>query len=292
MKSSTRKAARGLGTETPPAGRVGERLRDSGKLTDRDIDRILVAQTRGRRRFGETAVDLKLVTEGEIQMALSQQYNYPHFQSQDFGWSSDVFSAREPFGAQSEAIRTLRSDLVLRGYGDEKKILAVVGSRAGDGTSILAANLAVSFAQLGERTLLIDANLRKPSQRFLFGLADGSGLSDVLRSRCALNEAITQMHPVDNLSILTSGPAPPNPQELLSQMGFSYLIETGTLAFDIAIIDTPPMMEFADAQVISRRAGACVCVCRRNRTSVADIAQVKSLLERSGVQAVGAVVWD
>jgi protein-tyrosine kinase len=292
MNGSTRRTVRGVGSDQGPPGCIGDRLRKAGKLTDHDIIRIVNAQTRGKMRFGEAAVELNLLTAEEIQMVLSQQFKYPYFQSGDVTWSQDLFLANDPFGAQSEAVRSLRSDLVLRGFGDAKKIIAVTGGRAGDGTSTLAANLAISFAQLGERTLLIDADMRKPRQQSLFGLADGAGLSNLLNGRCTMNDVLSQMRPFDNLTVLSAGAIPPNPQELLSQVGFSYLIETAPAAFDLVIIDTPPILEFADAQVVSRRAGACLCVARRNKTTLADVAQVKMQIERSGAQAAGAVVWD
>lgn len=290
--ASIRRATSGARSDGPSLGRIGDRLRDSGRLTEEDINRIVMAQARGKLRFGEAAVELNLLTAEEIQMVLSQQHKYPYFESRNLIWSRDLFSAQNPFGAQSEAIRTLRSDLMLRGFGDGKNVIAVVGSRTGDGASVVSANLAISFAQLGERIILIDANMRKPKQHVLFGIEDGPGLSSVLSGRCAMNDVVALMHPFENLTVLGAGPVPPNPQELLSQVGFSYLIETAPASFDLVIIDTPPILEFADAQIIARRAGSCLCVARRDKTSLSDIGQVKLQLERAGAQAVGAVVWS
>jgi receptor protein-tyrosine kinase len=273
-------------------GRIGDRLRESGKLDENDINRILLAQSRSNSKFGEAAVELNLLTAEEVNVALSQQYTYPVLQSEAMAWSPEVFAARDPFGAQSEAIRTLRSELVLRGIGDSTKTIAVVGSNRDDGASIASANLAVAFAQLGERTLLIDANMRDPRQHLLFGIAESRGLSSVLDGRCAMSDVVSQMHPFENLSVLTAGPPPPNPQELLGQIEFAYLVETAPAAFDLVIIDTPPLQEFADAQTVARRAGSCLCVARRHNTKLSDIAQLKAQMDRAGALVVGAVVWD
>jgi chain length determinant protein tyrosine kinase EpsG len=203
-----------------------------------------------------------------------------------------LFAAHQPFSRQSEALRTLRSQLMFRWFNDKRKSIAVTASRSGEGASCLAANLAIVFAQLGERTLLIDANLRNPSQQYLFGLASVPGLSNLLSGRCDADDVFNPIRPFDNLSVLCAGAAPPNPQELLSQIAFSYLVETAPACYDAVIIDTPPTLEYADAQVVSALVGGCVLATHRHQTRLADIEQVRRQLEPSGAQMVGAVIYE
>jgi capsular exopolysaccharide synthesis family protein len=133
--------------------------------------------------------------------------------------------------------------------------------------------------------------MRNPRQHLLFGLQGGAGLSSVLSGRCSTNDALVTLLPFDNLTILCAGAIPPNPQELLSQVAFSYLLETAPSAFDIVIVDTPPILEYADAQLIANHAGACLYVTRRDKTTLADIAQAKLQLGRTRTEIIGAVAW-
>ncbi len=203
-------------------------------------------------------------------------------------FSPSLVMATHPHGLQSEAFRSLRSEVALRWINDRRKALAVTSSKSGHGASMVAANLAIAFSQLGERTLLIDANLRRPSQHHLFGIAAVAGLSGLLGGRASVSDVLTKVTSVQNLSLLCAGDIPPNPQELLSRVGFSYLVETAQ--FDVVIVDTPPILEFADAQLVAALTGGCLLAVRRDVTRVADVHRVKLLLEPSGATLLGAVV--
>jgi protein-tyrosine kinase len=268
---------------------LGKHLLDAGKLTEPDIARIVEAQRRSNLRFGEVAIALGLLSNNEIQEALSRQFDYPYLGSDAPELNPLLFTANQPFGAHAEALRTLRSRLMLTWFNDRRKTIAVTASRAGEGASILAANLAIVFAQLGERTLLVDANFRRPRQHDLFGLNSGAGLSKLLTWRCDAKDVLVPVLPFQNLSILSTGALPPNPQELLSGVGFSYLMETAPASFDIVIFDTPPILEFSDAQIVAARSGGCLLATRRHQTRLSDLERVKELLELSTTALVGAV---
>jgi chain length determinant protein tyrosine kinase EpsG len=208
------------------------------------------------------------------------------------GLSPELFALARPHGRQSEALRTLRSQLLMRWFTDRRKSIAVTSARRSEGCANLAANLAVSFAQLGERVLLIDANLRDPQQHHLFGLDAPSGLSGLLSERCDVEAALATLAGFESLSIMAAGAVPPNPQELLNRIAFSYLIETAPRLFDVILIDTPPMLEFADAQLIASIVGGCILTTRRHRTRVDDVEEIKRQLQGSRIEIVGAVVLD
>jgi len=271
--------------------RIGAILIDEGKLRIQDAERILRAQKEHAMRFGEAAVFLGLVSESDIQRALSLQHDYPYLLPNESRVSRKLEAAYQPFGKQGEALRALRSQLLLRWFSGEpeRRTLAIVSPDRGDGKSVLCANLAVVFSQLGERTLLIDADLRHPTQHQLFSLGNGSGLSTILSRRAEI-DAIEPIPAFENLFVLPAGAVPPNPQELLSRSQFALLLETAAARFDVILIDTPAANEYADAQTIAVRSSGALLVTRKHRTRLRDADQLAQTLTRLSAHMVGAVI--
>jgi receptor protein-tyrosine kinase len=174
------------------------------------------------------------------------------------------------------------------------KVLAVVSPGASEGRTFIAANLAVVFAQQGERTLLIDADLRSPTengQRSLFKLASGAGLSGILAGRASLD--IAQPIPsLPGLVVLPAGARPPNPQELLGRISFSQLLFEAGETFDVVLVDTPNGTQYADAEIIASRAGAAMMVTRKDQSRLPDSALLARRLIDDDVALVGAVLND
>jgi len=270
--------------------RLGELLHTNGTLTEQDIQDIFAAQMEHGERFGEAASRLGLVSEQDVRRALARQVDFPRVASGESALSPELIAAYRPDSKRAEQLRTLRSELVLRWFGRGNSVLAVVEARQGQGSSALAANLAVTFAQLGERTLLIDADLRAPTQHRLFGLTPKYGLVDFLKGREALDKIPTEVLGFSGLSVMCAGAPPPNPQELLGHLSFGYVIETAPAKYDVVIVDAPPTLECADAQLIAARAGGAVLATKRHRTGVADAIRVRSQLERAGAALLGAVI--
>ncbi len=147
------------------------------------------------------------------------------------------------------------------------------------------------FSQLGERTLLIDANMRDPRQHIIFNLKENRGLSDIVAGRAGL-DVVSQLEFFENLSVLGAGTIPPNPQELLNRASFSYFINQANNNYDIVIIDTSPATISADAQAVVARCGGALLVSRLNHTRLADITELRSQIAVTGAQVVGAVIND
>jgi protein-tyrosine kinase len=270
--------------------RIGEILVSSGVLKESDLEKILVTQRKRGMRFGEVAIAMKYVTERDLRRALAQQFEYPFVTPGQSALAPTLAAAYEPFAKYTEELRTLRSQLLMRWFGSHGTALAVVSPRSGDGCSTLAANLALVFAQLGERTLLIDANMRNPSQYGLFGLDPNEGLAEVLNGRIGIENAVHRIAHFENLYVLPAGAPPPNPQELLSRLSFTELLEELSSRFDVMLLDTPPLLDFADAQIVAARAGGCLLGTRRHTTTMADIARVKSQLNSNITTILGAVI--
>ena len=270
---------------------MGEQLVRSGKLSDHDIYRIIAMQDRSGQKFGEIAVDLGLVSEADVQEVLADQYSYPSEMVDIEAFHASLVTAVKPASARSESFRTARSEIILRWMSIDNKCLTVTAARARQGASVVSANLAIVFAQMGARTLLIDANLRTPNQHDLFRIEAGPrGLSMLLTQRCALGDVLRPISPYRNLQLLPAGPTPPNPQELLSRPTFTALIERVHADFDVVIVDTPPILDFADARMIAHATGACVLAVQRDVTRIADMDRVKATLQPGGAKLLGAVL--
>lgn len=268
---------------------IGELLLRAGKLDEAAIAQVLSAQRDSGRRFGEIAVSLGLLREADLQLALARQFDLAGGDA-SANLDAALFAARESSGERVEALRRLRGELKLRCFKAEPRPLAVVAPRAGPDAGALAANLALAFAQIGERTLLIDANLRNARQHQLFALPQREGLSNLLIGRLPLAEALAPVRGFPNLSVLCAGAPAPNPHELLSRDSLATLMEAVAVNFDIVIVECPPALEFADAQIIAAACGSCMLVAQRDRTRIDDIEAVKSMLAPTGTPLVGGVV--
>lgn len=277
----------------PPegAGRgIGQILVESGRLSADDAERILEFQRDSRARFGEAGRALGLITEDDLRFALSVQFDYPYL-GRDSGLSRELVAAYQPSSHQVEELRALRSQLMLRWFSTspDHKGLAVVSADRGEGRTYLAANLAIVFSQLGERTLLIDADLRTPRQHQLFDLGKQAGLSDLLAGRAGL-EAIVPIPALRDLAVLPAGALPPNPQELLGRPQYLRLLQSLDEDYDVIIMDTPAASHCADAHTVAVRAGAALLVARQGVSSLPKLAQLTHGLREFGVGVVGSVL--
>lgn len=268
---------------------IGRILVDMGRLTERDVHRVFKLQRKHGLRFGDAARRLRLVNDDDIEYALSIQFNYPYLKRGQGVLGTELVTAHDPFDGQSEAIRDLRTQLHMRWVAANRKVLAVMSPDSRDGRSYLAANLAVAFAQLGEPTLLVDADLRVPRQHRIFGLPGGCGLAQVLSGRGGIGDA----EPVpyfEGLSVLTAGTAPPNPLELLSRAGFARLLAEARTAFSVIVVDTAATARGADAKVVAARSDGILLLARRDRTRLAALENLRRALDSCSVPVVGAVL--
>ena len=273
---------------------LGGILIDSGLLKPEDAERVLVVQREHNLRFGDAAVRLGLLSEDDVQYALSRQFSYAYLRNMPGDKkpvSEELVAAYQPFSPRVEQLRAIRSQLMLRWFdkADQRQVLTVVGTERGEGRSHLAANLAVVFSQLGERTLLVDADLRHPRQHELFYLENKVGFSTVLSGR-SREEAIVRIPDLAGLCVLPAGPVPPNPLELLNRLNFDEFMIQAKAAFDVVIIDTPALSVGEDGAMVAVRTGAALAVARSARTRVAAFSDLVQGLTNAGVCVVGSVL--
>ncbi|MCB1940100.1 MAG: chain length determinant protein tyrosine kinase EpsG, partial [Rhodocyclaceae bacterium] len=228
---------------------IGAILIDAGKLKAEDAERVLRLQREKGIRFGDAAKQLGLITDADIEQALSRQFDYPYLSRGESKVAEEVVAAYNPFAPQVEALRALRSQLVLRWFDSETahKALAITSPGRHEGRSWLTANLGVVFSQLGERTLVVDADMRSPRQHLLFGVENRAGLSAALSGR-GTPDIIQRVPALRDLSVLPAGTVPPNPQELLARPSFGQLLQQLGAEYDVILIDTPAGSQFADGQ--------------------------------------------
>lgn len=270
---------------------IGRVLLQLGKISLEDSERILAAQQKNGLRFGDAAIKLGLIKEADIRQVLAMQFNYPYLQAGQGDFSAELVAAYQPFTPQVEALRALRSNLMMSWFNEGYKSLAVVSSHAGEGSSFLAANLAIVFSQLGEKTLLVDANLREPRQHSIFNLKQNLGLSDIIAGRAGM-DIITKVDSFVDFSVLGAGTIPPNPQELLNRSTFTDFMNQAIAQYDVVLVDTTPTSATADAQATAARCGGALLVSRLNHTRLSDLTEMREQISVTGARIVAAVVND
>lgn len=272
---------------------IGHILVSTGRLTHEAAEEIHRKQRENDILFGETGIAMGLISRDDVEFAISRQFEYSVLRSGDSSISEDLVSAYDPFGSKSEAFRELRTHLLLRWFETEKKAktLSILSAQRGEGRSYVAANLAVSFSQLGHKTLLIDTDFRNSKLHDYFGVSNRRGLSTLLQGK-GNSSFFLPVDGIRNLSILPAGPMPPNPQELLSQIYFSDLLNELTKYFDLLIMDTPAALLYSDATAVSLRSSASIVVARQGHTKVEQLKQMNDSLRRTGGNLLGSVLLD
>ncbi|KQB98443.1 acetyltransferase [Loktanella sp. 1ANDIMAR09] len=191
-----------------------------------------------------------------------------------------------------EGLRSLRTGLHFGMLDAETRSVVFTGPAPGVGKSFISANFAVVAAQSGQKVCLVDADMRRGQQRKYFDISRAHpGLANVLSREVELASALTATC-VENLTVLSSGPFPPNPSELLMREDLSNLIKTLDGDFDLIIIDAPPVLAVTDPAVIGRAAGAVIAVTRFGQTHPGEVMAMKKMLENAGVKLSGAILND
>ena len=269
---------------------IGSIIAETRNLSADQVERILAHQKERGLRFGEAAVALGFASNDDVMHALSQQFHYPYAADSQRKANPELVSLNQPFGVQAESFRAIRTQIMMRLYneGQERRALAIVSPDAGDGKSFFAANLAVTLAQLGGRTLLIDADMRGPRQHEVFGIGNAGGLSGVLSGR-AETQVIQQIDGVPSLFVLPVGITPPNPLELVERPAFGLLIRELLGKFAHVIVDTPAAAYGSDSEVIAARCGAALVVARQHKSRVASLQELVMNLSESPARLAGVI---
>jgi protein-tyrosine kinase len=267
---------------------MGDLFIRANRLKIEDVTKIITLQDKEGLRFGEAAIQLGLLTDAEVQAMLALQFNYVMALEENTPIAESLDIAHNPFGTEAEEIRRIRSEITMRIGHLSRMVFCVVSPKSGDGKSHVAASLAISFAQLDKKTLLIDANMRAPIQHLLFGINNKTGLSSMLAGRETPSIGVP-IPAFSNLHILTAGPCPPNPLEILRELSLADLAEKLANQIDVFIIDTPSAHDYADALVIARQVGIALLVGRQDYTTLSELRRTHREMVTGGVKMLGSV---
>jgi len=199
-----------------------------------------------------------------------------------------IFFAEDSKDPRAERIRELRTRLAVAVGSEQRSAIAITSPGAGEGRTRLAAEVAISFAQLGRSTLLVDADLRRPQLHLLFGVRNGPGLCQGLERGTAPH--LYAVGDIPALRLVTAGSSLRNPTDLLSQHSFKLMVDEWHKTFELVVIDTPPMTQYADAQAIAAVAGSALTVSRANHTPFAGIEHMLRQLLAAGSDVAGTVI--
>jgi len=195
----------------------------------------------------------------------------------------------KPQSPITEQYRLIRNNLHFSSVDKDIKTIVITSPEPSDGKSTTSANLALVLSQQGKRVLLVDADLRKPSIHYAFNLSNIDGLTSVLTKDITLEQAISKTH-LSNLDILTSGPIPPNPSELLDSKAMELVIEELKLMYEYVVFDTPPILVVTDSQIMASKCDGVVLVVASRKTKRDRARKAKDLLEKANSIMVGVVV--
>jgi succinoglycan biosynthesis transport protein ExoP len=203
---------------------------------------------------------------------------------------SPIFAISQPKSLAAEAYRTLRTNLQFSTLDTPLRSLVVTSAVATEGKTTTAANLAVVMAQAGNRIVLVDGDLRRPSAHKLFNLPNKTGLTTALVEDPQALNGYLQETGIENLRVLTAGPIPPNPQELLGSQRMEELLHRLEDEADVVVLDTPPTLVVSDANVLAARASGVLMVVNTNKTRRAAVRQAVDGLRKVGANLLGCVL--
>ncbi|MEH7095608.1 CpsD/CapB family tyrosine-protein kinase [Neobacillus vireti] len=195
----------------------------------------------------------------------------------------------DPKSPISEQYRTIRTNIQFSSVDNEVKSLMVTSTGPGEGKSTTVANLAVVFAQQGKKVLLVDADLRKPTVHYTFNQTNTFGLTSVLTKQMSLEKAVADTDE-KNLFVLTSGPIPPNPAELLSSKAMEQFYQDVLNLFDVVLFDTPPLLAVTDAQILANKCEGSILVVSSGKTEKDQVVKAKELLDSAQSKLLGVVL--
>lgn len=204
--------------------------------------------------------------------------------------SSALITLTNPRSPISEAYRTLRTNIEFSSFEKQLRTLVVTSASPEEGKSTTLANLAVTMAQAGKKVILVDCDLRRPSQHMVFGLRNDRGLTSLMIADADLANPPLQATAQENLQLLTTGPLPPNPSEMLGSKRMQEIIARLQERADVVIFDAPPILAVTDAAVLATRVDGVLLVINAGGTKREQMQKAHALLKKVNAPLIGAVL--
>ena len=202
-----------------------------------------------------------------------------------------LITHKEPKSRIAEQYRNIRTNIEFTSVDNHIRSIIVTSVDSGDGKTTTIANLAVVFGQQGKKVLLIGADLRKPTLQNLFATYSPNGLTNLLSGQTSFVQCI-QKTDIENVYIMSAGPIPPNPAELLGYRKMDEVLLEAYKMFDIVLIDTPPVMAVTDAQILANKCDGVVLVARSEKTEKDKLIKVKQILDKASGKLLGVILND
>ncbi|MCW6700880.1 CpsD/CapB family tyrosine-protein kinase [Anaerococcus sp. NML200537] len=189
-----------------------------------------------------------------------------------------------------EAIRSVRTNIQFADIDHKNKIIAMTSSKPSEGKTTVVYKLAQSFAENGERVVLLDFDLRAPKVGVVAGIDNNVGLTNVITGKLELDRALYRDKGQENLFLLLSGPTPPNPAEILASNHIKDLVNELSQSFDYVFIDTPPVGLFTDASIVSTFCDGMIFAIKSNDTKKEEISRALDNLKKVNAKVIGAIL--
>lgn len=190
----------------------------------------------------------------------------------------------------NEQIKIIRTNIEFVSMG-QSKVYILTSSLPGEGKSTIISNLAIAFSQQNKKVLLIDGDMRRPTQAKLFQRLNHTGLSTLLANQSTLKDTIQTIEKY-NIDFIPSGPVPPNPTDLLSSPRLEKVLETCREMYDFIFIDTPPLIDIADGPILASKVDGTFLVVRAYKTYKTEIQKSVQILKQSNAKIMGYILND
>ncbi len=200
-----------------------------------------------------------------------------------------IITHQNPKSPISEAYRALRTNIQFSSIDEELRVIMVTSAGPGEGKSTTLINLAVAYAQTDKKVLIIDGDLRKPTMHHTLRVSNRWGLTNLLTNQLTIREVLQDTF-IPNLQIITSGPIPPNPSEILASKKMISTIEELKQRFDVILIDAPPAIAVTDSQIIASRTDGVILVVNSDKTKREAVLKAKQNLDNVRARILGVVL--
>lgn len=200
-----------------------------------------------------------------------------------------LFVSSGPNSQAAEQFRTLRTNINFSSPDKDLRSIVITSASPSEGKSTTAANLAVAFAQEGKKVLLIDGDMRRPTIHYTFKLRNTSGLSTLLTRQSTVKKSIRRSH-INNLDLMTCGPIPPNPSELLASNSMDLLMKELTQLYDLVIFDAPPILTVTDSQILANKCEGSILVLKAGSTEKRQAVKAKEAISLANSRLIGVVL--
>jgi receptor protein-tyrosine kinase len=274
-------------TQAEDARRLALFLQRFTRISAADLARAVELQRQGELRFSEAIRQLGLATPALLDAALSYEGDPNALQLPRPAGLLRI--AHDPAHPHSERLRALRTEVLQRTASSPGLALAVVSCAPGEGRSVLAAELAIAFAQLDQPTLLIDADLRRPAQQQFFAADNRRGLAQLAAGDASCLQAVEGL---PQLALLTAGAAMGNPQDALAGPRFGHWLSLARQRYRYIVLDTPAADGNADALALAGHVDAVLPLARRHHTPLPQFKALISRLRGSAAQVLGSVLME